>query len=535
MEKIKPIKGKSSISSLRFQQKSDFKRFLNFIKNETEELKGIAEPKEDKVKGILGAGATGLGILGIGALLLGGGKGEGDDLETAKGLGGGLDLFAAIGRRNVPGVKPTRTIIPPKGFYDFEQEAPFDKGTRTRSIRETLFTKEKGIGAAEKKAEARAEEKRDKIKRRRKRFTYNRLRDKSKVGANLAEVGETQKIEYKNRTIRKKTVKLPEGTPPKIDKGIKTFINPKPGEIEATKKFLNQKKLTQRTFGRFIKDKNFRRDAAKAADQAFVNMNNIPDDPRLKDIESDPRGNKIRTGIEKETGTKIKDFKTDKFTRRSTRPGVDTFSNRDPFGRITDTLSKRNFPEKGPLAKLTRRLLRGNAKITKDTFLGISYKGPKFSMLAKAVNNPAAKVIFFGIDLFNTVRTGGQVFNPRDNLAVSLYDLYVSINNSIFKDDPEKLKLYKSISPNEKIMVKQVRRNAEIMRRQNEAVQKKFLEATGKGSNNIIVVPQSNNQGGGAGGGNTKMLSPTGGNAISFVPFEPLNIGDDILLHKLNQ
>ena len=41
-------------------------------------------------------------------------------------------------------------------------------------------------------------------------------------------------------------------------------------------------------------------------------MNNIPDDPRLKDIESDPRGNKIRTGIEKETGTKIKDFKTDK-------------------------------------------------------------------------------------------------------------------------------------------------------------------------------------------------------------------------------
>ena len=42
-------------------------------------------------------------------------------------------------------------------------------------------------------------------------------------------------------------------------------------------------------------------------------MNNIPDDPRLKDIESDPRGNKIRTGIEKETGTKIKDFKTDKF------------------------------------------------------------------------------------------------------------------------------------------------------------------------------------------------------------------------------
>ena len=156
-------------------------------------------------------------------------------------------------------------------------------------------------------------------------------------------------------------------------------------------------------------------------------------------------------------------------------------------------------------------------------------------MLAKAVSNPAVKVVLFGLDLLNTLRAGGQVFNPRDNLAVSLYDLYVSINNSIFKDDPEKLKLYQSVSSNERIMVKQARRNMEIMLRQDEAVQKKFLEAIGKGSNNIIVVPQSNNQGGGSGGGNTKIVSPTGGNEISFVPFEPLNIGDDILLHKLNQ
>ena len=114
-------------------------------------------------------------------------------------------------------------------------------------------------------------------------------------------------------------------------------------------------------------------------------------------------------------------------------------------------------------------------------------------------------------------------------------DLILSINNSIFKDDPEKLKLYQSVSSNERIMVKQARRNMEIMKRQDEAVQEKFLEAIGKGSNNIIVVPQSNNQGGGSGGGNTKIVSPTGGNEISFVPFEPLNIGDDILLHKLNQ
>ena len=70
MERLEPKKGRSPISSLNFERKSDFKKFLKFIKNETEELKGIVEPKRNKVKSILGIG-TGLGIFGIGALLLG--------------------------------------------------------------------------------------------------------------------------------------------------------------------------------------------------------------------------------------------------------------------------------------------------------------------------------------------------------------------------------------------------------------------------------------------------------------------------------
>ena len=535
MEKIKPIKGKSPISSLKFQQKSDFKKFLKFIQDQTKELRGVKKPKENKIKSALKVGAIGLGGLGIAGLFgLFDGKKDKDDEEFVKSgqEGGDRDIYAAIGRRNEPGIKTPPVRAPIKGGTDPQLVTTFDKGTRTRSIRETLFTKEKGIGAAEKKAEARAEEKRDKIKRRRKRFTYNRLRDKSKVGANLVEVGETQKIEYKNRTIRKKKVKLPEGTPPKIDKGIKTFINPKPGEIEATKKFLNQKKLTQRTFGRFIKDKNFRRDAAKAADQAFVNMNNIPDDPRLKDIESDLKGNKIRTGIEKETGTKIKDFKTDKFTRRSTRPGVDTFSDRDPFGRITDTLSERNFPEKSRFAKLTRRLLRGNAKITTDSFLGISYKNPKFSMFAKAVNNPAAKVVFFGLDIFNAVQSGKQVFNLKDNLGTALYDLYVSIHNTINKDNPENLKEYYTVPSDEKFLIKQTQRNMRIRELKNQATGGVIVDKNN--NNNIIVVPQ-NQQNTNMSSGNNNIPTRTGGVDLSLLPFEPLNIGDDILLHKLNQ
>ena len=66
------------------------------------------------------------------------------------------------------------------------------------------------------------------------------------------------------------------------------------------------------------------------------------------------------------------------------RRGTRTFARTDPSGRKTGTLTKNVFPEKSGISKLTRRLLRGNPKITKDSFLGISYKGPKFSFLAKA-------------------------------------------------------------------------------------------------------------------------------------------------------
>ena len=54
----------------------------------------------------------------------------------------------------------------------------------------------------------------------------------------------------------------------------------------------------------------------------------------------------------------------------------------------------------------------------------------------------------------------------------------------------------------------------------------------GGGGNNIIVVPQSGNK---RGSGVNNIPTRTGGVDLSLLPFEPLNIGDDILLHKLNQ
>ena len=49
-EKIKPTQSKSGISSLKFERASDFKKFIGFIKTETEELEKIKLPTTTEIK-----------------------------------------------------------------------------------------------------------------------------------------------------------------------------------------------------------------------------------------------------------------------------------------------------------------------------------------------------------------------------------------------------------------------------------------------------------------------------------------------------
>ena len=109
-EKIKPASSKSSISSLKFDRVSDFKKFINFLKKETKELEKIKIPKVSEVKGkSKRKGFLGLAALGIFGLL---GLGFGDDDGEEKkrfGLAGGtesqfkdIDLPLIRGLKRVP-------------------------------------------------------------------------------------------------------------------------------------------------------------------------------------------------------------------------------------------------------------------------------------------------------------------------------------------------------------------------------------------------------------------------------------------------
>ena len=86
-EKIKPVESKSSVSSLKFERPSDFKKFINFIKNETKELEKIKLPKTAEVESKSKRGGV-LGLLGLGLFGL---------LGSAFGGGDGKDRFSIAG------------------------------------------------------------------------------------------------------------------------------------------------------------------------------------------------------------------------------------------------------------------------------------------------------------------------------------------------------------------------------------------------------------------------------------------------------
>ena len=146
------------------------------------------------------------------------------------------------------------------------------------------------------------------------------------------------------------------------------------------------------------------------------------------------------------------------------------------------------------------------------------------SLLSNLTTNPVVKAGLFFLDAYAAYQSGKSIINTKDNIRTALYDLYVSINNTINKNDPSKLMLYISESSNKNLRTKQLLRNQRIKEL------KQSVE--GSGENNVLIVPTETSQ---STSSSSNIPTKIGGNEVSFLPFEPLNIGEDILLQKLNQ
>ena len=514
MEKLEPKRDiRSPISSLNFQRKSDYKKFRKFIKKETEELKGIKEPKQDKLKSILKVGVGGLGLLTIGALI--GAKNRFDKRDREGGEGGNFPF--AIGRKNYPDPSlPTLAVNTPKPKTPTK---PLIKpGTRTTSLNNVPKI-DKTIRKIKKVKTTEA--------------LYAKPKELSKVGEIVEK--QKQKIESKPRKSRRSkrsTVSKSIVFDP-TDKGIKA-------EERILKEFKRnqeiQKRVTNKVVKKYIKDsKKLDQELKKSGSPKRVmrpkkifnlSKKKVTMKDKMREIANDPMSKTIRSQIEKETGTKIRDFKPkkDRFTRRSTRPGVDTFSRSNPFKRfnVADNPMLSKNPYKGGFFS---RIFK--SKVTRDTIMGIPTKGKYITKAGMFFKHPIVSGVSFLLTAYEAFQEGKSIVNFKDNLFTRLYDLGVAINNElIHPDDPSKMKLFISESSNDKQRKADIMRNVKILE-----LRKQQAQGAG-GGNNVIVVPETkqNNQ------VSTNVPITKGADKISFVPFEPVNsVGTDILLHKLNQ
>jgi len=520
MENLEPKKERSPIESLKFQRKSDYKKFRNFIKKETKELKGIVRPKEDKLKSILKVSAAGLGIAGLAGIITKGlAAKEGDDFERTFEPG-----VYGIGKRNFPtkfsgSASPvprasSRILYPTRGTNANPKVKITQSSIQRQTIQEKLSEKVKVKQAERSVTLNESRNRRSNIKKRKVRLkkaelSGNTLANKTTSSGVTDRPDKTSVRKFRDnisKTLRNKKISNVGGG---FDLSDPDFIK---DMDEVTKELYKLENLKKKG----IKPNQFFDGQDLEVERVILDAQQ---DPGLKKLDNIDKG--LDNLLDKINKSDDKPLPSSQF--KKTRFNVRNFT-AERVKMVRDTLSKNIFPEKGPLAKFSRKILKGNKKITSDTFKGISYKGPKFSLISNLTANPVVKAGFFFLDAYAAYSSGKQVINFKDNIGTALYDLGVSINNEIFKDDPSKLMLYRSESSNENIRVKQVIRNQKIRELKEQA--------NNQSGNNVIVVPENKQEN----QVNSTIPIKKGGDEISFVPFEPLNsVGTDILLHKLNQ
>ena len=472
MERLEPKKERSPIGSLKFQRKSDYKKFRNFIKKKTKELEGVTEPKDDKLKSILRVGVGGLGLLAIGALFGGKGKGKGD------GEGGNFPF--AIGRKNYPDAPKAPKIVNPRK-PPTQPKFKRPKST-TAELPKRKFTLRKTYSPNRKFKET--------------------PRSKIDVSKRIIEA-KPGEIEASKKLINRK--KLSEKTFGKFIKDKKFRSNINTAANMAMLDQIEREAIESQRIKNLVE--------AESGTKIKEFKPTTPDESKLED--SKPREGRT---VKKRYRGRIKN--RDVVLRR----GVRGFSKPDPFNRfgtVSNPIMSQNQFKKGFMGNIFK------SKITRDTVMGIPTKGKFLTKAGMFFNHPIPKAISFILTGYEAYQEGKSIVNFKDNLFTRLYDLGVAINNElIHPDDPSKMKLFISESSNDKIRKHDIMRNVKILE-----LRKQQAQGAG-GSNNVIVVPenQQNNE------VKSTIPIKKGGTEVSFVPLEPLNsVGTDVLLHKLNQ
>jgi hypothetical protein len=471
MEILEPKKKRSPIESLKFQRKSDYKKFRNFIKKETKELKGIVEPKQDKLKNILNVGAVGLGFLTIRGIL-GAIKGkDGDDTS------GKFQTPFIVGKRN-PNDSPDFPEIP-----DLPDKLPVSIANRSRIPKPV----------------------------------------KKKIKVSKLVKTKVKNPVTKKSTIRSRAKVTPSGSPINIEQG--QFSNRKRMGDPPDNVSSNPKKRAFDYFEKTKKIEVLKKDVEFVGDDVFLNRKytNTPE-PVLK-LEVETFSGEDFYSFNEADSKRLTDQRKSLKLKRDMLERTFQAIDQVPEGEVEAT--KKLIESQKSQGAFTKLKSRGS-KIFDTLSKTTQNLTPQFlkSDLVKPLFKSKTKTGFFVIDLLFAGQAFADLFKPKDNIRTSVVDLYNAINNQIYKDDPSKLKYYITESSDERIRAYHMQKNKEIR------LLKEKAGVNLGGPQNILIVPE-NKQENQVNSTIPIKKGETEVSFVPFEPLN--SVGTDILLHKLNQ
>ena len=527
MEKLNPLIGKPTIGSLRFNKRSEFDKFLKFIKVETKELKGKESGIGQGIKKIVPAAAGGIGALGIGALLaLRKRKDDPKFFESGiiPGKQENVKIISNLPRAETKArstklirqsnIRRLDRVRSDKGFFNkFRPGYTKDIGTRIEEAK-----------ADPKKAEAL---KKSKINPTRSRITFSQ----EVTSDVLRKEKEIVKKFFTNQdSLVKKNAKLGDDFLKKLNEAIGKD-NPlfKGDTIDDTLKKLGRSvdgasKFDKKLQGGKFNIKDFFDIGKKINKKVTTSTRGLTG----SDIGMDFLNQRVFGGA---TADQIDDAILN-FRSGKNQLNVDSFRRftegetiSDPMKRVgqrrTSTIST-NPVRSGALTKFFKGMRPGGVKFTTSRLRDFLPRGTT-SLIGKAISNPFIKTGLILFEIFNAFQAGEKIFRLKDNIIQSLIDLGIAVNNTINADDPSKMILFIGESSNEKRRSFQIKRNRRIM---------ELKEAQNNQANNIIVPMNldGEQQGGPL---NIPNVSSSSSSSVAFNT-DQLNIGDMVFLSKLS-
>tara|TARA_Y100001937_G_scaffold94093_1_gene127540 strand:+ start:1520 stop:3061 length:1542 start_codon:yes stop_codon:yes gene_type:complete len=491
VDKIKPVKSKSTVSSLKFERSSDFKKLIRFIKDETEELEKIKLPTKSDIEpksetpflGLLGIGAFG------GLLALFGGDKENKKKARIPSFGGGAKL--AIQSRALGGRSN-------KTFRDLMKRKKVDpRVARVKKIYDKIFNRKS-------KAEVKK----------------NPVIVKLKTGLSILKENKNKLIKIKDKLIKEK-IRITKNLNRMKNEGftmtdgfymdefirrigVEADIRDISDKIKTlTDREDRQTKEIQKIKKILTKDLPFNKKNLGAIREM---LNEKSSSQFLKDVRIDPRFKDIEKFIKSMDPlafdpTKIPSFKIPFFKDRM---GANfRFTPRELIDDAATSVGKFTKPLRKKVSGFGKSFMK-----SKKPMFGIKtgIKGVRFLFSSK---------VSFATMLAGLLFDSYDIIKNRDDPFTGLYNVFVEYNNTYGagKGDPTKLRVFKGRRTTatmgfasqdfvDKVNAARDRENQEILKRRNAAIEANKnnqpdliipfkMEADGQSLINMSITPSN--------------------------------------------